>query len=250
MKRSRAAGHFASLLALLLFLQGSPGQAEPQNYSVDVALVFAIDGSGSIEGYEFNFQMDALANAIVQSDVIQAIEAGFNQRIAVNYVIWGDAELPSQTGIWRIIENANDARSFSSEIKSLERRTMGNTGVGAGMGDALLLLADLPFHTDRLVIDVSGDGTETTLNSRRGKRKSEPIGNTFLATALAQTMGVTINGLVLPSSDPNLAAWYRKNVQVGAQSFVIEASSIDDVSTAMHRKLLREVSSDVVARLP
>lgn len=249
MNVSRVVGRSAALLALLFFFQDSPGRAKTQNYSVDVALVFAIDGSGSIEGYEFGFQMDALANAIVQSDVIQAIKSGSNRRIAVNYVIWGDADFPSQIGIWRIIKNANDARSFSSEIKSAERRATGNTGVGAGMGDALLLLTDLPFHTDRMVIDVSGDGIETFI-TRRGKRKSEPIWNTSLASALARTMGVTINGLVLPSSDPNLAAWYRKNVQTGAESFVVEASSFGEVSTAMHRKLLREISSGVVARLP
>ena len=235
--------------ALLFFLQSRVSQAEGRNDSVDVALVFAIDGSGSIEGHEFSFQMAAIAKAMVQSNIIQAIRSGYHQRIAVNYVVWGDADRSSQTGKWRIIENSNDAKSFSAELKSLERRTTGNTGVGVGMGDALMLLADLPFRTDRMVVDVSGDGTETLVR-RRGKRKSEKIGNTFDATTLARTMGVTINGLVLPSSEPNLAAWYRKNVQVGAESFVVVASSFDKISMTMHRKLLREISTPVVARLP
>jgi len=208
---------------------------------VDVALVFAIDGSGSIKSNEFRFQVAAIVEAIGAPDVMRAIQSERHGRIAVNFVIWGDATLPSQTGKWCIIKTSDDAQVFASALNSLQRQTVGNTGVAAGIGDALIMLDHLPFLADRRVVDVSGDGSETTLVRPRGKTQWRRILSHRMVTDLAQKMGVTINGLALPSDEPELADWYSRNVAVGDDSFVMSVSSFDGVATAMHRKLLREI---------
>ncbi len=93
----------------------------------------------------------------------------------------------------------------------------------------------------RQVVDVSGDGRETT-----PREFSVLIGQ---ARAMAVARGVTVNGLAILNEDANLANYYRNKVQVGPGSFTMSAGNYDDFAEAMRRKLLREISYQPVARL-
>ena len=68
-------------------LEGYGAAAE----TVDLELVLLADASGSIDDAEIRFQRQGYASAITHPEVLGAIAQGFEQRIAVTYVEWGDA---------------------------------------------------------------------------------------------------------------------------------------------------------------
>jgi hypothetical protein len=61
------------------------------------------------------------------------------------------------------------------------------------------------------------------------------------ARAMALARGVIVNGLAIENEVGDLADYYRRNVQAGPESFVMEAKDYEDFAEAMHRKLLREI---------
>ena len=50
-----------------------------------------------------------------------------------------------------------------------------------------------------------------------------------------------LNGLAIQSEDAGLAEYYRQNVIIGAESFVITATDFSDYGRAIKEKLLREL---------
>jgi hypothetical protein len=59
--------------------------------TVDLELVLLADASRSIDDAEIRFQRQGYAAAITHPEVLGAIAQGFEQRIAVTYVEWGEA---------------------------------------------------------------------------------------------------------------------------------------------------------------
>ncbi|MDK1479124.1 DUF1194 domain-containing protein [Sinorhizobium sp. 6-117] len=67
----------------------APAVSEP-HACVDVALVLAVDGSGSVSDQEYAFQKSAIAAAFRDRGVLSALnKAG---AVAVSAVFWGDGE--------------------------------------------------------------------------------------------------------------------------------------------------------------
>ncbi|MBP0651684.1 DUF1194 domain-containing protein, partial [Mycobacterium tuberculosis] len=75
----------AALLALTL--SATPAAAE----AVDLELVLAADGSGSIDDDELRLQRDGYADAIESPEVLAAIRDGAIGAIAIAYTEWGGA---------------------------------------------------------------------------------------------------------------------------------------------------------------
>lgn len=55
---------------------------------VDLELVLAADGSGSIDDEELKFQRHGYAEALAHPRVLAAIQSGFHKTIAVAYIEW------------------------------------------------------------------------------------------------------------------------------------------------------------------
>lgn len=79
------------LLGALVLFWGLFGAAavRAQSVAVDLELVLAADGSGSIDYEELKLQRDGYARAITSRRVIEAIQFGPRGRIAIAYVEWG-----------------------------------------------------------------------------------------------------------------------------------------------------------------
>lgn len=77
-------------LILLVFFLGVSRPAGAQSDSgpmpVDVELVLAADGSGSIDDEELALQRRGYAEAIAHPDVVRSILGGLHGRIAVAYI--------------------------------------------------------------------------------------------------------------------------------------------------------------------
>ncbi|ATU91470.1 DUF1194 domain-containing protein [Phyllobacterium zundukense] len=208
---------------------------------VDIALVLAVDGSGSISDEEYAFQKYAIAGAFRDRDVLSALKSA--NTVAVSAVFWGDGEFAAQRLDWFIISGGKGAEPFARATENNQRIVFGNTDIGSGIWSALDLLSDPRLCATRSVVNVSGDGKETTAPKRR------QVASLAQARLRAEHMGATVNALVIADDMGDLASYYTKRVIVGANAFVMDVRTYADYSTAIKKKLIRELSSQTVATL-
>lgn len=208
--------------------------ASQSSACADIALVLAVDGSGSITDDEYMFQKSAIAAAFRDDDVLAALKnAGV---VAVSTVFWGDGEFSTQKLDWFVIESGNGAEPFALAMEANRRKVFGNTDIGNGMWSALDMLSDLRFCAVKTIINVSGDGKETIAP----KRRQTP--SLYQARQRAMKTGTTVNGLVISDEEPDLPGYYERRVILGEDAFVMEVRSFADYSAAIRKKLIRELS--------
>ena len=211
-----------------------PGAAtEAGRACADVALVLAIDGSGSIDDQEYRMQQVGYATAFRDDAVKVALRAAGVVDVAA--VIWGDSDFAPQILPFHRIATGSDATVFADRLMALGRGTTGNTGLGNGIDHALDLLDDPAVCAARKIIDVSGDGRQVYFRGRSA------IVTPAHARNRAERMGVTINGLAIISREVDLEEYYRSHVIAGQSAFVIRAEGFLDFGTALIDKLVREL---------
>lgn len=219
------------LFCLLAYPGSSPAAPLRQ---VDLELVLAIDASGSVNDAEFALQMGGIAAAFRHPEVHAAIADGAYGAIAVAIEVWAEASLPKDVSDWHLIDSPESAAAFAALAEGFPRRPIGGTGIGRAIVIAVDLILRNRYEAIRRVIDISGDGKETTT------RDWSIVPH--LARVKAERYGVTINGLAILSDDPDLDVYYRRNVISGSGAFVVSAADFEDFSSAMRRKLVREIS--------
>lgn len=219
----------ALLFALYLF--AFPGAAVAQT-TVDVELVIAIDSSASIDDREFSLQMAGIAQAFRDPEVVAAITSGPNTRVAVAAIFWAESGYPSDITPWYVLADVASAGRFAGLMERWPRRIAGGTGIGTALLNSIKQLDYNAYQGKRRIIDISGDGRETTMR--------EFFITSPQARAMAISRGITINGLAILNDEPDLDLYYRDQVTGGPDSFVMVAREIEDFAEAMRRKLIRE----------
>lgn len=229
------------LLALLVTAWHKPVQAE----EVDIELVLAVDGSGSISLPELQLQIAGYVEAFRDPDVQAAALSGPLGKVAVALVIWSDARYPKSHTGWHLIASGGDADAFSGRIETLYQdsaahygRGKGATEIGGGIVFAIGMIEGNDMRGLRKVVDVSGDGIETLPYSKSTPRLP-------YARDLARQLGVQINGLAILEDVPLLYRYYRDNVIVGPGSFVIEARNFRSFADAIKKKLMKELEPEL-----
>lgn len=198
---------------------------------VDVALVLAIDGSGSISKERLMLQIGGYMDALRHPAFIDAVRSGNHGRIALTFVEWTDARRQDQVVGWRLIETSADANTFAQSIQDAMLPLPGWTSISAAIDFSAKLFAHPGFVASRQVIDISGDGANND---------GRPVTD---ARDAAVASGITINGLPIIEVEPNLEAYYRDNVIGGPDAFIVVARNSASFGEAVLRKLLVEVAS-------
>lgn len=217
-------------IGLGLWAGGSLAQSD----CADLALVLAIDASGSVDAVEFGLQQQGYARAFQSHRVQAALAAAGVVDVAVT--VWGDSELAPQVLPMARLRDGGDAVALAGRITAMPRQVTGNTGMGKGVDMAVNLLRAPGVCAHRRVINVSGDGMATMAPRRVGYVSLEA------ARARAAAEGITINGLAIVTNDRNLTDWYRQNVMSGAGAFVMQADGFADFAQAIEAKLVREIA--------
>jgi hypothetical protein len=220
------------LLALVLWLTVAPC-AVAADIVADLELVLAVDASGSVDADEFALQLDGIAASFRDPDVLRAIGRGSAKRIAANLVLWAEHNVPKETTGWFVIGSSADAERFAAVVQFFPRNINGATGMGEGLAAALRSLEDNGIEAPRRVVDISGDGAETPAR--------DYVVMMPQARMMAHSRGVTVNGLAILGSEPDLERWYADHVLVGRGSFLEIAGGYGDFARAMKRKLLQEI---------
>ncbi len=194
-------------------------------FACKLALVLAFDVSSSIDGAEYRFQVDGLADALLDPAIADTLV--FNQ-VALTVVQWSGAGEVETTIPWRRMLSINEVRRFSDRVRNMERPwRRSNTAVGDAIAHSASLFAEVPDCTRR-VIDVSGDGAE---NAGVSTRK---------ASQTAADQGIEINGLAIDTMGLSITEFYRRFV-ITKFGFVITSRGFSDYPRSIREKLFREL---------
>lgn len=228
---------YTCLVATLLWLiPQSDGRLHAELQPVDLKLVLAIDCSYSVNSEEFSLQVQGLAQAFRDPEIVSAIVNGPHGRIAVTVVQWSDAS-NQRVGIpWTIVSGEAEANQLSQKVAALQRLLAdGGTSIAAMMRFGVALLRKSEISGLREVIDIAADGR----NNNGGSPK--------LVREEIAALGVTINGLAILNEVPTLDRYFEINVIAGPGSFVIVSNDYAAFAKAMKRKLLREIIGPTVS---
>jgi len=249
------------LVACLLCLSALKGTAQqpPSSPSADVALVLSVDVSQSVDDARYQLQMDGIARALEDPNVITTITSGATGRILLAMVVWADrAELAIP---WTVIATRADAHALADRVRHLKRYGGEFTCLARMLGTiGDTVLATLPAVVSRVIVDISGDGIDNC----------SPDEVTRANRDILVKRGVTINGLPI-IEDPGqivgagayrapgealenlrqlesreqltLDGWYGDNVMGGELSFILPANGYSDFARAIRQKFVTEISA-------
>jgi hypothetical protein len=208
--------------------------------AVDLELVLLADASRSIDPAEIRFQRQGYASAITHPEVLGAIAQGFEQRIAVTYVEWGDAASQDVVVPWTVVDGPASAAAFATALLAAPRRAAGPNAIGNALAVAHGLIETNQFDGYRKVIDFSGDSAYSF--------GGMPVAQ---ARAAALAADIVINGLAILcraeecSGRPvgyDLEQAFADTIIGGPASFVVTADRDERFAEAVRRKLLLEIA--------
>ncbi|MEM9046529.1 MAG: DUF1194 domain-containing protein [Pseudomonadota bacterium] len=222
--------------AVTLAIIGSARSETP----VDVELVLAVDVSLSMTDRELEIQRRGYAEALVSSDVVEAIGSGVpHGQIALTYIEWAGPASQRVMIDWTLIRTREDAEAFAAKLTTAFPDALPRTSISGLIDFVIPRFQGNGFVGESQVIDISGDGPNN------GGR---PV---LAARADAASRGITINGLPLMTREgmgdqfdlDDLDAYYRDCVITGPTSFVIPVLKWEDFPDAVRRKLVLELAS-------
>ncbi|SHF13848.1 Ca-activated chloride channel family protein [Litoreibacter ascidiaceicola] len=198
----------------------------------ELALVLAVDVSGSVDPGEYRLQMEGLGAALSDGAVTEALVVA---QAKVLLLQWTGVTRQKVSVPWTHVTDFNAANALAASIRDAPRAWRSfSTAIGEAVGAALIQFDAVP-ECKRRVIDVSGDGV-----SNEGTPPEE-------MKAAALHRGVTINGLAIAASEAGLLDYYRANLIVGPGSFAMEATNFEEYPRRIRQKLLREITKQVAS---
>ena len=208
-------------LCVLLLFAAVPARA------CDIALVLAVDVSGSVDNTEFRIQMDGLAEGLRDPSVSEALVVG---EAAIMVLQWTGTTRQTVSIPWTQVRSFEDVEALAARIEAVSRKWRNySTAIGEALEFSQAQFSEAPACA-RHVIDISGDGSS-----------NEGIAPKEAASGLLEA-GTTVNALVIEGAEPLMTEYFWENVILGPGAFVITANSYDEYPKRMRMKLLREVS--------
>jgi len=200
-----------------------------------LALVVAVDVSSSVDADEHALQREGLARAL-QSPAVQDAFFASSDPVALSVIEWSGRDQQAVLVPWQLVTSQGDLLDIATSLRQVPRpATRLPTAMGHALAFSALHLRQAPtclFQT----IDVSGDGPN---NQGFGPQ---------LAYATFPFDGVTVNGLVITTTTATPLPYYSDVVRHGPLAFVEVAEGFADFGDAMERKLIRELSAQVIGR--
>jgi hypothetical protein len=205
------------------------GSGEPP---VDVQLVLGVDASGSVSERRFQLQQQGYVDAFRNPRVIKAIQSGLTGGIAVTMYQWTGPRLQRPVFGWTRISDAASAEALAGRLERSPRLLFGGgTSISGAIDYGANLFAACPFPSARRVIDISGDGANTS-----GRMVTD-------ARDEAVTKSIVINGLPILAIEFDLDRHFLEEVIGGPGAFMIAAKDFESFGEAIARKLVQEISA-------
>jgi hypothetical protein len=159
-------------------------------------------------------------------------------RITVTYVEWSHVDDKTVVMPWTIIDGPENATRFADGLgRSLVVRRS-RTSISGAIDIGVKLLGDTGVEPARRVIDISGDGPNS---SGRGVVEARDE---------ATARGITINGLPIMLKRPsgfgdmeNLDLYYRDCVIGGEGAFLVAVREREQFAQATRTKMIRTIAA-------
>lgn len=201
----------------------------------DVALMLAVDISGSVDAEEYRIQMDGLAAGLLDGVVTEAL---ITAKAQVAVMQWTGATRQTVVVNWTSVDTAADVEALASEIVTMPRMWPDfSTAIGEAMALAAIYFEIVP-ECERLVMDISGDG--------RSNEGREPYD---LWVTMAE-QGIIVNALAIEESSPGLTRYFETDVITGPGAFAVTANTFADYPDQIRRKLYRELTDPLALAIP
>jgi hypothetical protein len=214
-----------------------PGAAKAET-EVDLALVLAVDVSRSMDREEQELQRQGFIDAFRSPLVHDAIRKGILGRVSVTYVEWAGVDDQKVIVPWTILDDAESAMTFADELGRTTIGRTGRTSISGVIDFSVKLLQQAGVEPMRRVIDISGDGPNSSGRSVEQARDE----------AVAQN--ITINGLPIMLKRPsgfgdmeNLDLYYRDCVIGGESAFLVPVRERQQFAEAIRTKIIREIAA-------
>jgi hypothetical protein len=233
-RRVLLSGALASFVA-------SPALASKKE-RVAMVLALGMDVSTSINHTEYLAQVGGYVHALRS----EPVQAAIYRLGGIGLMAFDWAERTSVRVPWMHVRTSQDIDSFC-EIFETGRRRPGfqETWIGHAIMFGRQELIGAPFETRRRVLDLSGDGPD-----------SSGAAMARAARDIAVSSGIIINGLPILMPDlqtivsangakptDDLDDYYQENVIGGEGSFTHPAQGFTGVAQGMRRKLVQEMSA-------
>ena len=203
------------------------GQQPPD---VDLALVFAVDSSGSVSNERMTMYIEGHAAAVTSPAFLAAIGNLPTGRAALAYVAWSNHDRQHYVVPWRVVDGAETAAAWAHALRTAVRPGAGFTSISGAIDFCHHGLLHLAPPAARRVIDIIADGRNNDGRPAAAARDA------------AVAAGITINGLPVLANDPALAAHFEAEVVGGPACFVLPVRDEASLLDAIRRKLLAEIA--------
>ena len=201
----------------------------------DLALLLAIDISGSVDAQEYALQRDGLAAALRDPVVSEALVRA-EARVAL--LQWTGTSRQSLTIPWTEVPDFDALEALAARVAT-DPRIWRN--YSTAIGEALSVAVDAfdsAGECRRRVIDLSGDGLSNEGVAPRGIHPR------------LRAARITVNALAIETDRSiDLTGYFFENVITGEGAFVETATDYTDYARAIRQKLRRETTKQL-AMLP
>lgn len=212
-----------------------------------LALILALDVSGSVNEVEYAQQLNGVAFALQSPSVKNALLADVGAPVDLAVFEWSSRNHQFVIQPWITLDSHAAIDQASLRIRSYQKK---RAGLKTALSTALLFASDLfqtKQHCWRLKIDVSGDGKNNI---------GPELSQVYRLPAFSR---ITVNALVVGDPAPTeskvsdtaekkaeLQAYFERDVILGADAFAMIAHGYEDYARAMEEKLLREIEVPVL----
>jgi hypothetical protein len=237
----RVALAFLSVLLLV-----APGLA---NAACRLALVLALDVSGSVDSAEYVQQMHGVAEALSDPEVQAVLFATPDAPVSIAIFEWSASSYQQIVVDWTTLNGPSDVAVIAERLVNWQRAPAPEaTGLGAALQFANTMVARAPACWDQ-TLDISADGKNNDWPLPYRLRENGQLGDMnvnalVIATDFAGTVDRTPNGVA------ELTAYFKARIIHGPDAFVEVAQGYAAYADAMKRKLLRELATRPVGMVP
>lgn len=242
-----------------LHAQGLPNYLAPgpaANAAVDTALIISVDVSQSVDAQRYALQMEGIARALEDPDVVAAIVSAPLGKILFTMIAWADSTkvvIP-----WTWIASAEDARATADLVRRVPQQGGEFTCMTRMLSTVReFILPSMPKRARRVVLDVSSDGIDNctpapqvdaardSLVARGVMINGNPIlvpgENDFVGVGAYRAPGYGM--AVGPDTEMStMMEWYQAHVMGGPGAFVMPAAGYDDFGRAIRKKFVMEIT--------
>lgn len=206
-----------------------------------LALVLALDVSGSVNEAEYAQQVEGLATALNDPDVRSLLLWSADAPVSLAVFEWSSRNHQYIIQPWVSLDSPAAIDATVNRIRSHQKV---RAGLKTALGTALLFASELLraqpqcwLHT----IDVSADGRNNIGLTPAEAYATGTFGNTIVNALVVHEQGVEI-GAELDVGPEALRAHFEAEVIRGPNAFAMIAYGYADYADAMQRKLMRELA--------